>query len=172
MKIRPSDFFEQVRRGAFLQHAVLALLFGAFLMLLLEVRFAHKVVLAEKWYAWVPIVYFAVMLVVIPIGMFTIRKAFARLLLATTFGIAVLVGITGSLLHTKGHPLQHVVNMVKTDLAEPGHLSAEEDGPPPLAPLSLVGLGLIGVLVSLWEPRHALADHSRTNDAPESLLSR
>lgn len=154
MDKKQKAIIEAVRRGAFLQHAVLALLFGAFLMLLLEVRFAHKIVIVEKWYAWIPIVYFAMMLIVIPVGMLTISRPFGRILLATTFGAAVLIGTTGSWLHTKGHPVEHVINMIKTNLSAPGRLSAEGDPPPPLAPLSLVGLGLIGVLVSLWEPNY------------------
>lgn len=165
---KKKGIIEAVRRGTFLQRAVLALLFGAFVMLLLEVRFAHKIVIVEKWYAWIPIVYFAIMLVVIPVGMLTIRKPFGRILLATTFGAAVFIGIAGSLLHTKGHPIEHVINMIKTDLSAPGRLSAEGDPPPPLAPLSLVGLGLIGVLVSLWEPNYRPRDQSKEESDPTS----
>ncbi|MBX9770398.1 MAG: hypothetical protein K2X29_03450, partial [Candidatus Obscuribacterales bacterium] len=55
--------------------------------------------------------------------------------------------------HSKNKPIQAVLHVIAIDLEQPGHIKLsnedEETNPPLLAPLSLAGLGAIGVLASL-----------------------
>lgn len=149
----PARLLRLVRDGTLLREVALVLLMGAFILLLVEVRFEHKVVLGEKWQAWIPIVYFAIMVFAIPICTIFLRRKLVANILAFLFALGVVIGPLGAYFHTKGHPLKHVMKMIKADLTEPGRLAPdEEETPPPLAPLAIAGLGLLGTLVALFQP--------------------
>lgn len=133
----------------------LILLLGGIFLLLAEIRFEHQAVLAEKWQSWIPIAYLSSMLLVGPIGILTIEK-FGRILLVILFAGLMILGIVGFGFHSQGKPLARLNNVISVDLSRPGQLTASDSNdtvPPLLAPLSLVGLGAIGVLTSLWKSR-------------------
>lgn len=131
------------------------MILGAFVLLLVEVRFEHRIVVTEKWQAWIPIVYFATMCVLIPITLLFLKRKPCVRILTGAFVLGMFMGVLGSWFHTKGEPLSRVMHVVKADLSEPGHLMEDDEGPPPLAPLAVSGLSLIGVLVCLFTPSSA-----------------
>ncbi len=135
-----------------LQRLLLLTLTGGFLILLLEIRFQHSVVMGEKWQSWIPIVYLIILLVLVPIGMRFFHR-FGQVMLVVLFTGLILIGTLGFLFHSKSKPIQALSRVIATDLEQPGHINisneSEETTPPLLAPLSLAGLGAIGVLVSL-----------------------
>jgi Na+/melibiose symporter-like transporter len=135
-----------------LQRLLLLTLTGGFLIMLLEIRFQHSVVMGEKWQSWIPVIYLMTLLVLVPLGMIFFRR-FGRNLLIILFSGLAMIGIFGFWFHSKNKPVQAVLHVIATDLAQPGHIKIsnedEETNPPLLAPLSLAGLGTIGVLASL-----------------------
>lgn len=141
-----------LKRLQLLQRLLLLTLTGGFLILLVEIRFQHSVVMGEKWQSWIPVVYLTALLFLVPIGMIFFRR-FGRNLLVVLFSGLMIVGTLGFWFHSKNKPIQAVGHVIATDLQEPGHIKIstedEETNPPLFAPLSLAGLGAIGVLVSL-----------------------
>lgn len=140
------------KRLQLLQRLLLVTLAGGFLILLVEIRFQHSVVMGEKWQSWIPVIYLTTLLVLVPIAMVFFRR-FGRNLLIVLFTGLTVVGTLGFWFHSKNKPIQAVSHVIKTDLEQPGHVKIsdedEETNPPLFAPLSLAGLGAIGVLVSL-----------------------
>lgn len=51
--------------------------------------------------------------------------------------------------HSKGQPFTALCQVMKVICMSPGKIVTEDLGPPVLAPLSLVGLGLLGVVLCL-----------------------
>jgi hypothetical protein len=68
------------------------------------------------------------------------------------------VGIAGFCFHSLGKPVKQVSEVVSVDFSAPGQLKSddgEESHPPILAPLALVGLGLLGISVCLLKTEGA-----------------
>lgn len=135
-----------------IQRLLLLTLTGGFFILLIEIRFQHSVVMGDKWQSWIPVAYLTALLVLVPVGMIFFQRLGRRLLIVLFSGLIV-VGTLGFWFHSKNKPIQAVWHVIATDLEEPGHIKIsnedEETNPPLFAPLSLAGLGAIGVLVSL-----------------------
>ena len=125
--------------------AVLLLLFGLAL-LLVEVRFEHQAVLGKKWQAWIPIAYTLAMLVAGGFGLALWGRG-GHMIVKLGFGIAPLVGLTGFWLHSKGDPWMAMCMVLKVVCMMPGKIPLDGGGPPVLAPLALVGLGLLGMVI-------------------------
>lgn len=142
-------------RAAPIQQWLLLLLLGAVGLLLVEIRFEHQSVLADQWQAWIPLAYLAFMVIAVPVGLW-IPWNLGRKFLAGVFGALAIVGCFGFWFHGKGKPMPAIQRIVATVLSQPGQLlqsAADEDfSAPLLAPLSLVGLGVMGILISLWNP--------------------
>lgn len=138
------------RRLALIQQWLLLLLLGAVVLLLVEIRFEHQAVMGEKWQAWIPLAYLGFMAICIPLGLLTLRS-FGGKLLALVFGGLVVVGLCGFWFHAKATPLPAIQKVIKTITSQPGQLLQSDDdfSAPLLAPLSLVGLALMGILISL-----------------------
>lgn len=133
----------------------LVLLLGGIFLLLAEIRFEHQAVLADKWQSWIPIVYLSLMLIAGLIGVLTLETVGRKLLVVAFSGLVVL-GFLGFTFHSQGKPLQRLSNVMLVDFSRPGQLTAGDNSdivPPILAPLSLVGLGAIGILTSIWKFR-------------------
>lgn len=146
-----------LQRPEAIQKILLWLVLGGLFILVVEIRFEHRVVLSEKWQSWIPVVYLLFMSVLGTVCMIFFKK-FGRKLLALCFiGLAV-VGSLGFWFHAKGKPLEKVVGIVATDFKEPGHLEEadEEQVAPVLAPLSLVGLAAIGAILCLWRSENGV----------------
>ncbi|MBX9769786.1 MAG: hypothetical protein K2X29_00355, partial [Candidatus Obscuribacterales bacterium] len=109
-------------------------------------------VMGEKWQSWIPILYLTTLSFLVPFGMVFYRR-FGQNLLITLFSGLIVVGTLGFWFHSKNKPIQAISHVISTDLEQPGHIKIsnedEETNPPLFAPLSLAGLGAIGVLVSL-----------------------
>lgn len=140
------------QRQALLQRLILLALVGGLFVLLVEIRFQHTVVMGEKWQSWIPIAYLTALFVLCPLGMMFFRR-FGRNLLIILFGGLIAVGTLGFWFHSKKKPIKAVWQVISTDLEQPGHIKIsdenEETNPPLFAPLSLAGLGVIGILTAL-----------------------
>lgn len=141
------------RRLLLIRRGLLLALLGGLALLLVEIRYEHQAVLGDKWQSWIPIVSLPVILILASMGMFAFRALARKLLIGCFVGLAM-VGLLGFWFHSKGKPVQGLIHIAKVDLGEPGHILEQTDdtNPPLLAPLSLVGLGLIGVLASCIGP--------------------
>lgn len=136
-----------------IQLCLLLALLGGLGMLLLDIRYEHRAVLAEKWQAWIPILTLSTSLVLLPIGIVMLRKL-GRQLLTLIFAALIVTGCLGFYFHSQGKPVERMTRLFQTVMQPPGHLQPSDDdsAPPILAPLALVGLGAIGILASLLYP--------------------
>jgi len=151
-------------RPSVVQRLLLLLLLGGLLILLLEIRFEHQAVLGETWRAWIPLGYLSLMCVIIPIGVFTIDR-FGSKLLAVAFSGLMIVGSLGFWFHGKDKLSQRIETIISTIVSQPGRLLETNDQDttaPLLAPLSLVGLGAMGFLISMMRCREAGSTGIRT----------
>ncbi len=117
---------------------------GGFALLAVEVRYHHDLQLAKYPIAWTPIVYSG--LAVLACLMALSHKHQMRTAMAIFLGLGVIVGGLGLREHTEGEPAKALM------VLEPlGYKTgrAPEVGPPPLAPLSMAGLGLLGAIL-VW----------------------
>jgi hypothetical protein len=119
---------------------VVVLLLG-FAVLLLDIRSEHADVVRENWKAWIPVVYSGVMLVLGAIALANYEK-WGRAALVFGFGAAFIVGGLGFYFHTGGHMITAVFTVLKAW----GGKQHFDGGPPPVAPLSFAGLGLVGIM--------------------------
>jgi hypothetical protein len=134
-----------------IQIAQIGLLLGGISLLLVEIRFEHQAVLVDKWQAWIPIVYLALSLLFGSVALVCLRSFGKNLLIVLFSGLAV-IGIAGFCFHSLGKPVKQVSEVVSVDFSPPGQLKpddGEDSHPPVLAPLALVGLGLLGILTCL-----------------------
>lgn len=129
---------------------LLLLLLGAMFIALLEVRFEHQAILGEKQQAWIPLVYSVFMCVAIPIGLATKSNIGVKFLVSSFIGLAS-VGLLGIWFHAGNKPEVRISAIMKTATSRPGELVSTDDdsAAPLLAPFALVGLGAMGVLISL-----------------------
>jgi hypothetical protein len=140
-----------------IQIGQLGLLLGGISLLLVEIRFEHQAVLADKWQAWIPIGYLALALLLGTVALICFRRFGKNLLIVLFSGLAA-VGIAGFCFHSLGKPVKQVSEVVSVDFSAPGQLKSddgEESHPPILAPLALVGLGLLGISVCLLKTEGA-----------------
>ncbi len=125
------------------QKLAIVLLLGGLGLLLVEVRFEHQVVLAKKWQAWIPLAYTIGMIVTGVVGLPLWHRG-GRNALLCGFSVGVLVGLLGFWFHSKCQPFIALCQVMKVICMSPGRIVTEDLGPPVLAPLSLIGLGLVG----------------------------
>ncbi|HRI42539.1 MAG TPA: hypothetical protein PLL78_11030 [Fimbriimonadaceae bacterium] len=126
---------------------ILLIASGGFLLTLVEVRYLHRDKLGEEWQAWIPVVYCALAGLVAFLIAWSPKPAMPPAIL---FGLGILIGGYGTLLHSEGKPEAFI------DLVLPAALVARADGgdeddesrnssrrdqaPPVLAPLGITGL--------------------------------
>lgn len=140
-----------LERLPLIQRWLLLLLLGGVLILLLEIRFEHQAVLGETWQAWIPLGYLSLICLLIPFGLIKIDRFGSKILAVAFIGLMV-VGTLGFWFHAKGNLSLRFGTIVTTILSRPGQLLETEDQDttaPLLAPLSLVGLGAMGFLISI-----------------------
>lgn len=120
---------------------ILFILGGGFLITALEVRYMHRFAIAEYPLAWTPIVYgiIAAVACFIALGIKQ-RPAWP---LAVIFFLGIPVSGVGVYLHIEDHP-----NALRKLVGMPTVGKDRGDGPPALAPLSLGGLALIGLVLT------------------------
>ncbi len=149
MKLEMSKLIDNTK----FQKLQIGLLIGGTFLSLVEIRFEHQAVLADKWQSWIPIVYLSTMLFLCLVSILTFQTVGRKLLVLAFAGLIVL-GFLGFAFHSQGKPFQRLASVITIDFSPPGQLTAGDNAdivPPLLAPLSLVGLGAIGILCSLWK---------------------
>ena len=117
---------------------ILLILGGGFLITALEVRFMHRFTLAEHPLAWTPVVYGVVAAVACFIALGVKKRPSVPL--AVIFFLGLVVAGVGFYLHLEDHP-QALEQLVAVEAKGRG-------GPPALAPLSIGGLALIGLVLT------------------------
>jgi len=123
-----------------------AAMFGGFLLLLCEIRFEHRAVLIDDWRPWIPIVFCATMLVLIPLAGLLWHRGGKKFLIVA-YALTMCLGLLGLVFHSEGHLLQRLEEMfvVWTSSPQTG-ASVKVLAPPLLAPCAFLGLGSIGIL--------------------------
>ncbi len=134
-----------------LNERVVAAVLAGSALLLAEVRFEHRVVLAEAWRAWLPLGYAAALLLGGSVALLRWQRG-GRTVLAALFALAFVVGALGMWFHSGGHPLTHLVRVLS---AGRDRKATSGSAPPVLAPGAFWGLGLIGLIACLGDgPDH------------------
>ncbi len=138
--------------GFSLARCIVLLLAGAFLLLMLDIREEHLEPIKHGFvFPWIPIVYSGIMLICCLVTFIRWHRPIRHLLMAM-FVLGIGVGLLGFWFHTHGHPLQAITFAMQAwrSIPLPHH-----GQPPTLAPLSFVGLGLIGAIsCSDWAQKH------------------
>lgn len=129
-----------------LRFGKIAAMAGGFLLLLLEIRFQHRAALIDDWRPWIPIVFCNIMIYLIPIAGLFWQKG-GKQILACSYFLTIAMGAAGVYFHSEGHLIWRVMELTRVWLIPPNQ-GAEivAHYPPVLAPLSFMGLGLIGLL--------------------------
>ena len=133
-----------------LNERVVAAVLGGAALLLAEVRFEHREVLAEAWQAWLPLAYAALLLLGGGAALLRWRQG-GRQVLAALFALGFVVGALGIWFHSSGHPLRHVLQVLAAWQVPPGQNGGIKIGsePPTLAPAAFWGLASIGLIACL-----------------------
>jgi hypothetical protein len=134
------------------------LLIAGFLLMMLDIRFEHRQVVGEVKIAWVPILYSLAMVFLIPLGVFLFKKG-GKHLLTVCYAGALIVGALGIYLHSSGQLIARLTDVLSVwqnwgaapETNEPFY-------PPILAPFSFLGLGSIGLFLTLREYGSAKID--------------
>lgn len=130
----------------FMGKLLIFLLVAGLALLFVEVRFEHQAVLGKRWQAWIPLVYCGSLVLTGPAGLVLWNRG-GRILLLAFFSLAPIIGASGFRFHSKGDPWRAVCNVIKVICMQPGRIPLDVDGPPVLAPLALVGLGVLGLVI-------------------------
>jgi uncharacterized membrane protein len=128
-----------------LARVLILLLAGAFVGLMMDIRVEHVEVVHDRTIAWLPIIYSAFMAVACLVA-FVFWNKTTRVIMSPLFLLALAVGGMGFYYHNHGN----LIEVVKTSVnawTDPG--MEHPDGPPQVAPLAFVGLGMMGILASL-----------------------
>ena len=127
-----------------------ALLMGGFAMLLLDIRFEHREAVGDVPFAWIPIVFSGVMLVLIPLAV-AIWKKGGKYLLALGYSGAVIVGLLGCFFHAHGHFFEHMVKTLAVWQSLVTKIDQNAWFPPFFAPMAFDGLGTIGLFFTFQD---------------------
>jgi len=133
-----------------LNKVIVLVLIAGFAMLVVDLRSEHVDVVRRNWLAWIPIVYSGAMVVLGAAALAGWERG-GRQALLIAFAAAFLVGGFGFWFHNHGDLVSGVLTVLSA-WTKPLH---HEDVPPPLAPLSFAGLGLLGSLACarLFQPQ-------------------
>jgi hypothetical protein len=130
-----------------LSRLVVLLLLGGLVILLIDIRWEHRVELGRQWETWIPIVYIGLMLVAGAVGLYR-WAGWGPKVLQVGFALAIVVGLLGVWFHGGKAPFDNLMMILTAWKIPPGtnggvRVSSE---PPMIAPLSFVGVGLLGLL--------------------------
>lgn len=145
------------------------ILAGGFVMLFLDTRFEHAGFTDVKPAAWIPIIASVVGVVASLAGLASTR--WLRVTAGISFVLVTIVGLLGLYFHTGLQPKQMTVVVTTNrtaltsqaaiiagkenmgeDLTPEEENAPDADAPPPVAPLSFCGLGMIGALLAFARP--------------------
>ncbi len=133
-----------------LRRALVGFVAAGCLLLLVEVLIEHREVLGEKPIAWSPIVVCGLALLV-SLWAFAQWQPLAQKALQIASVLLLLVGIGGLYFHNAGRlGLEREEHKAEThEAAEHGeHEEGEEHHAPPLAPLAISGMGVLGLMAT------------------------
>jgi hypothetical protein len=124
---------------------------GGFFLLLCEIRFEHRAVLIDDWRPWIPIVFCGLMLMAIPAATLRWHRG-GKIVLLGCYCLTACLGVVGLVFHSEGHLIQRLVEVFSvwwSTLQTGATIKALY--PPLLAPAAFMGLGFIGLLLSVTE---------------------
>ncbi|MFA6210825.1 MAG: hypothetical protein WC714_15445 [Candidatus Obscuribacterales bacterium] len=128
------------------QIANMVIMSGGYLLLLSEIRFEHRAALIGDWRPWLPIALCLLMVMAIPLSTWRWHQG-GRTALLLLNGAAAGLGLIGLYFHSGGHVLKRLFEVFSVwTLALNTSAAVTTEHPPLLAPLALVGLGLIGTI--------------------------
>ncbi len=126
--------------------AMLALAAG-FIILAIEVRYSHRLELAKHPIAWTPIVFSALASLMSLLSISRSQKV--RQAAAFVFLLGIAVAGVGMMEHTKNNPVRSLRVLQPLGIEVPGANVDADLMKPPLAPLSMAGLGVLGAIL-VW----------------------
>jgi hypothetical protein len=147
----------------FVQKAAVVLLMVGLGLLLVEVRFEHQVVLAKKWQSWIPLFY-AMTMIAVGAASLAFWDMWGRKIMLAGLLMGAMVGLLGFWFHSKGDPAKAISKVVRVISSRPGRIPTDSDGPPPLAPLAVMGLTLLGAVICMPEGARNSKDISRLEE--------
>jgi len=126
--------------------AMLALAAG-FIILAIEIRYSHRFELAKHPIAWTPIVFsaLAALMALLSIG----KSQKVRQAAAFVFLLGIAVAGVGIVEHTNSNPVRTLRVLQPLGIQVAGANVDEDRMKPPLAPLSMAGLGVLGAIL-VW----------------------
>lgn len=127
------------------------LLVGGFAVLMCDIRFEHREVVGKAWQAWIPIVYCALMLLVVPVAT-RLWAGGGKKVLIVAYATAIIVGIVGVCFHSDGHLLDRLTQLLAVWQRLVNKIDPNAPFYPPIS-LAFVGLGSIGLLFCLEEAK-------------------
>lgn len=131
-----------------LNKIIALLLLGGMAMFLTDIRWEHRVELGRQWQTWIPIVYSALMIIVGAVCVY-FWESWGRKVLFAGFALSLIVGALGFFFHGQGQSFEALFREISAWTIPPGTNGGIKVGsePPIMAPLSFIGLGLLGILV-------------------------
>src|SRR5438270_9330196 len=126
---------------------IVLLLLGGLAALMIDIRWEHRVELARQWETWIPLIYIGLMLIAGVIGLYN-WNSWGRRVLQMGFSVCLVVGLLGTWFHSQKDPVgnfRRVLTAWTVPLGTNGGIRTGST-PPEMAPLALLGLGLIGLL--------------------------
>jgi hypothetical protein len=131
-----------------LNRIMVLLLLGGLASLMLDIRWEHRVELGRQWETWIPLVYVGLMLIAGVVGLYK-WNSWGRRVLQVGFSLGLIVGALGVWFHGGNDHVGSVLRVLTAWRVPLGTNGGVKVGstPPELAPLAVVGLGLIGLLV-------------------------
>lgn len=116
-------------------------------MLLIDIRWEHRVELGRQWETWIPLVYIGLMLVV---GVLSLYKweGWGPRVLQIGFALGIIVGLLGVWFHGGRDPFGNLLRVFEAwtiPLGTNGGVKVSSE-PPVVAPFAFIGLALLGLL--------------------------
>jgi hypothetical protein len=116
-------------------------------MLLIDIRWEHRVELGRQWETWIPLVYIGLMLIAGVLSLYR-WQGWGPKALQVGFALGIIVGLLGVWFHGGKDPVGNLLRVFTAwviPLGTNGGVKVSSE-PPVIAPLAFVGLGLLGLL--------------------------
>jgi len=130
-----------------LSKLIVLVLLGGLLMLLIDIRWEHRVELGRQWETWIPLIYIGLMIVAGVVSLY-LWEGLGPRILQVGFALGIIVGLLGVWFHGGKNPVGNLARVFTAwtiPLGTNGGVKVSSE-PPVIAPLAFVGLGLLGLL--------------------------
>jgi hypothetical protein len=131
-----------------LNRLIVLLLLGGLLMLMIDIRWEHRVELGRQWETWIPLVYIGLMLMVGILSLYRWER-WSQKVLMVGFALGIVGGLLGIWFHGMADPVGNFVRVFaawRIPLGTNGGIKVSNSGPPMIAPMAFIGIGLMGLL--------------------------